>query len=215
MLWASYAQIRTELRNEIGNKSDAYTRTSILFDGVRNNFSWFDPYNAQQQIAFTRLNQNILIGESVNYLENGNGNPAYGDTFIEASIALVPRVLWPGKPAYGGSGGLVSRYTGLQFAEGTSVGIGQVMECYVNFGRWFVFILFFAVGVILKLLDGAIENAFVTAHPAALLLSFVIGVNWLNVIGSFSETFPAIVGAAVLALATIFLHNLLWSRYKV
>ncbi len=46
----------------------------------------------------------------------------------------IPRALWPNKPVVGGSGDLVSTYTGIRFADGTSVGIGQVLESFVNFG---------------------------------------------------------------------------------
>ena len=49
-------------------------------------------------------------------------------------MGLVPRALWPDKPAVGGGGSLVTEYTGIPFEEGTSVGAGQVLEFYVNFG---------------------------------------------------------------------------------
>ena len=57
---------------------------------------------------------------------------AYGGTV--PLWGFVPRALWPDKPAVGGGGSLVSEYTGIPFGEGTSVGAGQVLELYVNFG---------------------------------------------------------------------------------
>jgi hypothetical protein len=213
--WITYSQIRAEVRTEIRENTSALSRFDVLYRGFFSNLSFIDLENPKQIATLDRLNQNILIGESVRYLEQGAGKTGDGETFIDATLALVPRVLWPGKPSFGGSGGLVTRYTGILFSEGTSVGIGQIMECYVNFGRWFVFGMFFAVGLILKFLDAAIEVAFIQFKSAQLLLYFIIGVSWLNVLGCFSETFPAIVGAVVMATITIVVHNATWPRHRV
>ncbi len=50
---------------------------------------------------------------------------AYGQTFLDASIALVPRVFWPGKPTVAGGSAFVSKYTGLQrpIEDETSIGL--------------------------------------------------------------------------------------------
>ena len=78
---------------------------------------------------------------------------ARGETIWHAIIAPVPRALWPNKPIVAGSGDLVSRYTGIMFAEGTSVGIGPVMEMYVNFGSAGVFVGFIVIGLFLGYID--------------------------------------------------------------
>ena len=60
-------------------------------------------------------------------------------------LALIPRVVWPDKPVVGGGGRVVQDFTGIEFAEGTSVSAGQVLEFYANFGTWGVvggFLLF-------------------------------------------------------------------------
>jgi hypothetical protein len=49
---------------------------------------------------------------------------------------MIPRVLWPDKPAVGGGGDIVSQFTGVQFARGTNIGPGQVLGFYMNFGIW-------------------------------------------------------------------------------
>jgi hypothetical protein len=215
MLWTSYAQVRNDVRAQIGLNTSAANRFEVFFNGVYENFSWIDPDNPKHLVALGRLNQNSLVGESVRHLEQNNGRSGQGETFVDAFLALIPRVLWPGKPQYGGGGGLVTRYTGVVFAEGTAVGIGQIMECYVNYGRWFVFGMFFGLGLILKYLDAAIDISFVQYRPAALLIQFMVGINWLNVIGCFSETFPAIIGSVVLATITIVLHNVISPRHRV
>ena len=67
-------------------------------------------------------------------LEIGAVEYASGDTLGKVAMGLIPRVLWPDKPAVGGGGSVVHDFTGIEFAEGTSFGAGQVFEFYVNFG---------------------------------------------------------------------------------
>ena len=80
------------------------------------------------------MNQNQLVGAAVQYLESGYAPFATGDTLIQSALAIIPRAIWPDKPVFAGSPGLVTQYTGIQFAAGTSVGVGQVLEFYINFG---------------------------------------------------------------------------------
>ena len=79
-----------------------------------------------------RLNQNYLVGMGVMRHREGEAELLYGATV--PFWALIPRAIWPDKPAVGGGGDLVSQFTGIKFAEGTSVGVGQVLEFYMNFG---------------------------------------------------------------------------------
>ena len=72
---------------------------------------------------------------------------------MQAVIAMVPRLIWPDKPIEAGSGGLVAKFTGMDFANGTSVGVGPVMELYANFGTPAVVIGFILLGIIVKSLD--------------------------------------------------------------
>jgi hypothetical protein len=92
------------------------------------------------------------VGAAVNMLET-TGQFARGETIIDAFLGLIPRVIWPNKPIRAGSGDLVTRFTGIEFAEGTSVGIGQVMEFYGNFGREGVVIGLFLIGLVVGTAD--------------------------------------------------------------
>src|SRR5205814_7729697 len=83
-----------------------------------------------------RLNQNFLVGAAAASLESGQVEYASGATLGNMIVALIPRAIWPDKPAVGGGGSVVADFTGIEFAEGTSVGAGQVLEFYVNFGTW-------------------------------------------------------------------------------
>jgi hypothetical protein len=158
-----------------------------------------------------RLNQNILVGHAVNYLEAGGTEYGEGDALVNAMIALIPRTLWPGKPQYAGSGHLVTRYTGIQFARGTSVGIGQVMELYVNFGDLGVLIGFTVVGLLLGFFDFQAGMALRTGQWKQFALWFAVGLSFLQVGGNFAEAVSAAAGSAVLCL----LVNSFLGREKV
>jgi hypothetical protein len=79
-----------------------------------------------------RLNQNWLVGLAIEFHEDAGVPFAYGGTV--PLWGLIPRAVWPDKPAVGGGRTIVTDYTGFQVAEGSSYGAGQVLEFYVNFG---------------------------------------------------------------------------------
>lgn len=79
-----------------------------------------------------RLNQNILVGLGVNRAEQGVVPFYYGGTV--PVWVVVPRAIWPDKPAVAGGSELVTDFTGETFRGDTSVGLGQVLEFYMNFG---------------------------------------------------------------------------------
>jgi hypothetical protein len=138
-----------------------------------------------------RLNQNWLVGAGIIYHESGGAAFAYGGTV--PPWAFIPRALWPSKPEIGGSGsisgggGLVSDFTGIRFAEDTSVGVGQVLEFYINFGIPGVLIGFFGLGYLLMRLDLGIMRSLVTSDGHGLLLRAMPGLTLLNPGGSLLE----------------------------
>jgi len=95
--------------------------------------------------------------------------------------------LWRDKPMIAGSGDLVSRYTGMQFGPDTSVGIGEVMELYVNFGSPGVWTGMVVLGALLVLIDE--RAAFHLAHGDVkrCCLWFVPGLSLLQVGGSLVD----------------------------
>jgi hypothetical protein len=99
-----------------------------------------------------RLNLNIFIGRMI---EHHNANPElqqYGATLIQLPFALVPRFLWPGKPARGGND-FMEEHTGLLFSDTTAMGTGMVLEFFVNFGYLGVFAGFIVLGWIISRID--------------------------------------------------------------
>jgi hypothetical protein len=126
----------------------------VMFAGIIENFEMLS-FKKQYHLELidNRLNQNDLAGKAVRYLAQGKVDYANGYTLWVAAIAWVPRILWPGKPATGGSGGVVSHFTGQKFADGTSVGAGNVLEFYVNFGWYGVVGGFFILGYVITWFD--------------------------------------------------------------
>jgi hypothetical protein len=109
----------------------------------------------------------------------------------------VPRALWPDKPDVAGSGTLVSEYTGLTFAEGTSVGVGHVLEAYINFGPLGVLVVFVVIGGILVWVERAAASCLNRGDGLRFALWYAPGLSLLNVGGSLSE-FVATAAAAFL-----------------
>jgi hypothetical protein len=132
-----------------------------------------------------RLNQNSLVGAAVIYHESSGTAFVYGGTI--PPWAFIPRAVWPSKPEIGGSGGIVSEFTGIRFAVGTSVGVGQVLEFYVNFGIPGVLIGFLGLGYLLTRLDQGIMRSLATSDTRGLLLRAMPGLALLNPSGSLQE----------------------------
>jgi len=196
-LWVTYAAAREEIRNQVwGNKAYA-DRIDAAYTGMIVEWSWFDITDQSQISRLERLNQNILVGQMVQYREQTSTKLEYGDMFTNAASALVPRILWPNKPFYAGSGKLASQYTGREFAEGTSVGIGYIMEFYVNFGAWVVTVGFILLGFTIALLDRWAAMALSSGQSNKYLYSFAICLPMMNTLGYLAELAPSIVGGVI------------------
>lgn len=141
--------IRDAVRDQYGLGSRV-DRVARIFD----DFQLLD-FSRQDhlEVLDSRLNQNDLAGKAWRQLDTGRVHFANGETLLIAAIAWVPRILWPGKPVTGGGGDMVTRFTGQRFSEGTSVGAGQVMEFYVNFGWTGLFVGFLLFGIVLRWMD--------------------------------------------------------------
>jgi hypothetical protein len=205
--YVSYMRDRTEIREVVWGRRPFLERVEQLADTF-SRFEWFDPTNpAHLWYVDRRLNQNVFVGVAASQFRYRSGpTHAMGDTLVEALLAMVPRALWPGKPAVAGSGDLVSRYTGFRFAEGTSVGIGQVLEFYVNFGSLGVALGFVAVGAALTLIDQAARRRLELGDGPGFALRFLVGIAFLQAGGSLVE----IAGTAAASLAVVLAVNRLY-----
>ena len=164
-------------------------------------FEWFDVTDLDHLASVDRrLNQSYLLGLAVSRLSDIGGY-AYGETLWEALLAMVPRAIWPDKPIEAGSGNMVSEYTGLTFAEGTSVGIGHVMEFYVNFATIGVVTGFLVMGLIVTVLDSAAAERLALNDLHGFVLWYLPGISLLQVGGVLVEVTCS--AAASVCVATL------------
>jgi hypothetical protein len=201
-VFVGYMRDRGEIRKSVwggeslGNRVDQLTETASKFE-------WFDPTNVKHlELLDSRLNQNILVGAAVTRMEELGGY-AHGETLWESVLALVPRALWPDKPMQAGSGDLVSRFTGIQFEKSTSVGIGVVMEFYVNFGTWGVIVGFLIMGTLITLVDLSAAECLAKGDLHGFVLWYLPGISLLQVGGSLME----VTSSAGASLVVAFLAN--------
>jgi hypothetical protein len=172
----------------------------------------FDPFNqVHLQALDTRLNQNELVGAAIEYVPAVKEFAAGGTLYL-AIIALIPRAIWPDKPVTAGSMGMVSEYTGIRFAEGISVGMGQVMEFYVNFGTIGVVVGFILFGMLVRFLDMRIAEHLQTASWPQFALWFGAGAATLQPIGQLLEITSSMAGAALLGILLARLSELRQAR---
>jgi hypothetical protein len=133
-VYVTYMRDREDIRDVVWSGSSLDER----IDSVRQTLraaEWFDPWRDDHLRRIdVRLNQAYLMGAAVSHVQSGAVPFAGGDTVVDALLGFVPRAIRPDKPMAAGSGDLVATYTGMSFMGETSVGIGQVMEWYVNFG---------------------------------------------------------------------------------
>jgi len=97
-----------------------------------------------------------------------------------------------------GSGNLVSHFTGMQFAGGTSVGIGPIMEFYANFGRVGMVVASLLMGGFLGLCDRMAGLHLRMGHTTRFAAWFLLGIPFLNVLGSLVATSTSLATALVL-----------------
>lgn len=200
-VYVTYMRDRGDIRQVVwggeamGSRVDRLTATFRAME-------WFDVYNLDHlHRVDERLNQDALVGMAVENIDAGVVPRAHGRTMWDAALALVPRTLWPNKPVIGGSGDLVSDFTGLVVPEGTSVGIGHVMEYYVNFGLPGVVLGFLLLGAVIVYVDHTASVWLVRGDASRFAIWFLPGSSLLQVGGSFAEMTSSAAAAFIMAWA--------------
>jgi hypothetical protein len=182
-LFVTYMRDRTSLRTELRGGSSFSDRFEHVARTVEH-FELFSVHKPNHLDAISgRLNQTWLVGAGVAYIENTR-EWAHGSTLVDAALGFVPRFLWRDKPVQGGSN-LITKYTGIAFAEGTTVSMGQILELYVNFGSWLVFAVYAAIGWLLAYLDVTGRNALKTGAFHIFTNCLLVGLAFIHVIGEF------------------------------
>jgi hypothetical protein len=198
-VYVTYMRDRREIRDVVWAGAAMQDRVDQL-TATLSSAEWFDWHNpAHLNRIDERLNQDYLIGAAVEYLGRGAVSFAHGDTLIQAVEAVIPRALWPNKPVAAGSGNLVSTYTGILFAEGTSVGIGQVLEWYVNFGTRGVVIGFFLIGLVITFVDRTASRWLHLGNLRRFTYWYLPGISLLQIEGSLVDVMSTAAGALVVA----------------
>jgi hypothetical protein len=200
-VYINYMRDRRDIRAVVWSGASVQDRVDQL-TATFANAEWFDASNVDHlNLIDSRLNQDYLIGAAVEYIGSGFAEHARGTTFWDAAAAIIPRALWPNKPIVGGSGDLVSTYTGIRFADGTSVGIGQVLESFVNFGSTGVVICFVLLGALLTWIDRSAFDRLRVGDANGFLIWYLPGLSVLQVGGSFMEVTSTAGAGLVVAIA--------------
>jgi len=214
--YTGYMAERQQIRASVWGGRGIGTRVESV-QQVFESAEWFSPTNPAHLYAVDkRLNQNYLVGSAVEHLSASQQTYARGETIWQAAVAIIPRAVWPDKPFVAGSGDLVPRYTGIQFAEGTSVGIGHVMEWYVNFGTMGVVLGFVLLGVVVTWFDMLAGRYLREGDDARFAFWFFPGLSLLNVGGSFVELTTGVAAsfAAVWAVNRFVLPVVLGENFR-
>lgn len=194
---ASYLIQRNDIRAAVWGGEDYATRINASL-GVFTEFKFYDLNDNETVWAIeSRLNQNALIGVGLQAHENGFSELQYGATVPLWS--LIPRALWPDKPLVGGGGQVVSEFTGLTFAGGTSVGAGNPFEFYINFGWPGVIIGFLLLGALLYWHDRHLMAGLLRNDLQAVVRYGLPGLTLMNPGGNLMETLIAYVAAHFVA----------------
>jgi len=200
-VYVTYTRDKTAIRGVVwggASLSDRVDRILLTVSTVE----WFTPSNITHlEYIDDRLNQVSFVGAAVQHLANTK-TFLKGETIWNAIIGLIPRAIWRDKPMVAGSGDLVSRLTGLEFAEGTSVGVGPVLELYGNFGRWGVIIGFVLFGTVLGAVDLVAAHALDGRDWQRFGLWFLVGSAFTQLTGSLFEISTSVVGAIVVGRVT-------------
>ena len=199
----AYFSGRQELRETVWyEQADLGARIDRISDMV-SKFELLD-FSNSEHIAFlsNRLNQNLLVGIAIERHDAGRFDLAMGRTI--PLWLFIPRAIWPEKPEVGGGGRVVSDFTGISFAYGTSVGAGQTLEFYVNFGWAGIVGGFLLLGYALMRLDIELAAAFRAGNVRRLIEVGLPGLALLQPGGNLLEILVAVAGSIVAAKTVIF-----------
>jgi len=95
----------------------------------------------------------------------------------------------------------VSEHTMIEFAGNTSVGMGQVLEFYINFGTTGVIIGMLVLGFALRFMDMRLAAALVRSDWDTVMFYFLVGSATLQVGGSLAEIGAGVAAAVAVSFA--------------
>ena len=210
-IFVTYMRDRRAIREVVWN-AGSYSDRLAEMEKTFGDFEFLDFRNIDHLNRIDdRLNQNTLLGTSVAYLSTRPDEFARGETIWEAMLSPIPRALWRDKPIVAGSGDLVSRFTGMKFAADTSVGIGHVMEWYVNFGAPGVFLGSMLFGIVLGLIDRIAVTHLQHGDWSRFCFWYFSALSLLQVGGSLVEAVGGAASGMVIGFAILNLKPPQWT----
>ena len=209
-LFVSYYQHRSEIRREVWGGAPLRYRIEEASQ-VITDFQFINPNNETHVLALdARLNQNYFVGLAARRIDERHADYLLGRSVWEGLISLIPRYFWADKPVFAGSPKVVAEMTGLQLNTGTSFGVGNVMECQINFGMPGVIIGFLALGWCIGKLDRKAAMAEGRGDFGATILFFLPCVALIQPNGSLVELASGSAAALVGALG----WKALWRQWS-
>jgi hypothetical protein len=198
-VFVTYMRDRTAIRDVVWGGEAFQNRMAVIY-ATFTDFELFSPWNPEHLWRIDRrLNQNYLVGVAIHSINGGDVPYARGATIWSAATGFVPRIFWPEKPVQAGSGSIVSDYTGLRFGPGTSVGVGQVMESYINFGAAGVFVGLLLIGSLVGTIDIRAGEYVKRGNWFGFTIWFLPGMALLQVGGSFVDVTTGLAASLVIA----------------
>jgi hypothetical protein len=208
-LWVSYAPFRTELRFKIDSETSAVERLAFFSENLTTNWAWFSPWDDKTVVYLARFDQNAIIGLSAERLESKQIDFLNGETLLNIIYAPIPRMLWPGKPELTGGNQLITQYTGRAYDVDTSVGIGLVLELYINFGKVGVVVSFYIFGLIIFILDLKASEALKNNDYRKFVILFAVAQPLINTL----ENLGSITASTVALLLFLYLNNIAYGSF--
>jgi hypothetical protein len=204
-LFVTYFQQRDDIREVVWDERTNMAQRISTVSNLFSDFQLLDLSNEGHLVALDeRLNQNYLVGKGVIRHRLGEVELLYGATL--PLWALIPRAIWPDKPDVGGGRKIVSQFTDVEFEEQTSVGAGQVLEFYMNFGMPGVVAGFAFLGFILMRLDRGIMHAFAMRDFRGIVQMVLPGLMLLQPLGNLMEILVGLASAIAVSQALVRLN---------
>ncbi|WP_085790051.1 hypothetical protein [Roseivivax jejudonensis] len=140
----------------------------------------FSPWNFDSlDLVNIRLNLNIFIGRMIEQHDLFPELQRYGATLVILPLVILPRFVWPGKPARGGSD-FMEDHTGMILSDSATFGTGLVFEFFINFGYVGVLLGFITLGWIIRRIDQAAARRLARGDFLDFARFFVVGVVALD-----------------------------------
>ncbi len=206
--FVTYMRDRSEIREVVWGGESISRRVERVFKTIRTT----EPFNIYDQDQLWRidwrLNQNKFVGAAVDWLSDKR-EFAHGKTLIDSLVVLIPRVIWHEKATKAGGSELLTRYTGIRIAGGTTWEMGNVMEFYVNFGVVGVIGGFLCLGVLVTVFDNFARECLLQGDWLRFTFWFLPGLSLMQVENNLIEI-TSTMGASI---ALVFFVSRLLRRF--